>query len=52
MKYLIQPLGENPFLTNWFSVENNYEKDMIVYDLEYFQYYNGHIWQSIEEDLL
>lgn len=52
MRYLIQPLNEEPFFTNWFDIENNYEQGMIVYDLQGFLYYNGECWKTLEFDTL
>jgi len=52
-KYLITSDYE-PFLTNWFDVENNYNEDinMIVYDILNNLYFQGKEWISLNEDNL
>lgn len=56
MKYLVTTEEvKSPFLTDWFDVENNFNKDigMIVYDLETNHYTtNGKNWHEIEIDHL
>lgn len=56
-QYLIVSVKNNfqPFSTNWFSVENNFNDDMIVFDCYYGRYLsadtNGE-WWIVEEDHL
>ena len=59
MRYLIVTnilmSGTPPFLTNYFSSENNFnsEIEMIVYDLEQLKYTeDGKNWYNIEIDHL
>ena len=59
MRYLIVTnilmSGTPPFLTNYFSSENNFnsEIEMIVYDLEKLKYTeDGENWYNIEIDHL
>lgn len=57
MRYLVTGTGIAPFLTDWFDIENNYNKeyDMVVYDLKYMEYYDGNVerkWVPITEDHL
>lgn len=41
---------EEPFLTEWFDIENNYVEGMVVYDLKNCMYYKGEKWIDIEHD--
>jgi len=52
-KYLITSDHE-PFLTNWFDIENNYNEDinMIVYDILNNLYFDGKTWNPLMEDNL
>lgn len=55
MRYLVKIKDEEPFLTEWFDMENNFNKEveMIVYDLHYFKYTSdGITWQDIDIDNL
>ncbi len=38
MRYLITIPNEAPFLTNWYSFENNYIQGMVIYDLNKLTY--------------
>jgi hypothetical protein len=51
MRYIVKPLNHAPFFSERFSIENNYEAGMIVYDL-YFNYYldDGLKWKKIKSD--
>ena len=55
MRYLVmndKPPFE-PFLTNWFDTENNFNPGMIVYDLMRYVYtLDGKTWIEIPEDHL
>jgi len=53
MQYLITTPNDPPFLTNWYSFENNYIKGMVVYDLINYTYStDGKIFNPITEDNL
>lgn len=53
MRYLIQPLNQEPFLTNWFDWENNYNEGMTVYDTINWTYTkDGNNWLELEIDHL
>ena len=55
MNYLITMDNQEPFLTNWFEYENNFQEGagMIVYNLLDITYTtDGVNWQDIEEDSL
>lgn len=52
MQYLITQPNEVPFLSKWFSIENNYVAGMIVYDLLNFTYYDGTDLKEINYDHL
>ena len=55
MKYLITSFDGNikPFLTNYYSYENNYVENMIVFDLLNSEYtIDGINWLEITEDHL
>lgn len=53
MRYLITQPNQHPFLTDWYSFENNYVPGMIVYDLARFMYTpDGFNWISIKQDHL
>lgn len=53
-RYLITTDVCDPFLTDWFDIENNFnlEINMVVYDLHLNKYYNGDYWLAIAEDHL
>jgi hypothetical protein len=54
-KYLITSVDGNtkPFFTNYYSYENNYVDNMIVYDLFNSEYtIDGINWLEIDEDHL
>lgn len=53
-KYLVTADFYEPFLTNWFDIENNYNSamNMVVYDLLNNLYYNGSEWMPLQEDHL
>lgn len=47
MRYLITEAHKEPFITQWFDIDNHYTPGMIVYDLEYFTYFCGlYSWVS------
>ncbi len=50
MRYLITGYFE-PLPTDHFSVENNYIKGMVIYDLHKREYYDGS-WKELKEDNL
>lgn len=53
MRYLVTSPGNEPFFTNWFDAENNFNEGMTVYDLAKFVYTTDGInWTEIEEDHL
>lgn len=57
MRYLVVATGLEPFLTEWFDIDNNYnpEYKMVVFDLVNRIYYDGNIdkvWLTITEDHL
>ena len=55
MRYLITTKDNEPFLTEWFIPENNFnaELGMEVYDLAENKYtIDGYNWQDIEIDHL
>lgn len=55
MRYLVTSTSYEPFLTDYFMPENNFNKDadMVVYDLENETYMtDGVSWQIIKEDHL
>lgn len=50
MRYLITGLDE-PFFTERFDPENDWEKGVVVFDLKYSQYMDdGNYWKDIMED--
>lgn len=52
-RYLITGNNFEPFLTEWYDYENNYDNGMTVYDLVNLKYStNGKDWCDIEEDHL
>ena len=53
-RYLISTDAGDPFLTDWFNIENDFnsEINMIVYDLYLQKYYNGDYWMDIIENHL
>lgn len=52
MRYLITGNGE-PYLTDWFTIENNYIECMTVYDLRNEVYTTDRInWKEIIIDTL
>lgn len=53
-RYLVTADFTEPFLTNYFDIENNYnsEINMVVFDLLYNLFYNGTQWFTIQEDHL
>lgn len=53
VRYLITSEKFEPFFTNWWDYENNYDKGMTVYDLHECKYSkNGKDWYDIEDDHL
>ena len=53
MRFLITMPGiQEPFYSEWFTIENHYTKGMIVYNLQKHEYYSGEEWKPIEEDHL
>ena len=55
MNYLIVSKSYEPFYTNWFVAENNFNKDdeMVVFNLVTHQYTtNGKDWYDIPQDHL
>lgn len=55
MRYLITTKNENPFLTDYFDSENNFNRtyEMVVYDLSKNIYTkDGVNWEEIEIDHL
>ena len=55
MRYLITTNNNTPFFTEWFDVENHFNKDvdMAVYDLSENRYTtDGVNWNRIMEDHL
>ena len=55
MQYLITSTFLEPFITNWFDCENNFNENlqMIVYDLFNLKYTtDGKIWHYIKTDHL
>ena len=55
MRYLITTDYNNPFLTDWFVAENNFDYDvgMNVFDLLLLKYtYDGITWLDIDRDSL
>ena len=55
MRYLIATKSGDPFFTQWFTAENNFnvELEMIVYDLYTCQFTtDGKNWNPIEDDHL
>lgn len=64
MRYLVTQPHQEPFITQWFDPENNFNPGMIIYDLEYFTYFTGEytwsnelqinkaVWIDIEHDHL
>lgn len=53
-RYLVTSDFCEPFLTDWFDIENNYNEqfNMIVYDLAKQTYYDGTQWHEIQQDHL
>ena len=53
MKYLITSPEQEPFITNWYSFENNFIEGMIIYDLQNWTYStNGKQFIDILQDHL
>ena len=53
MRYIIIAEGEAPFMTEWYTKENNYIKGMIVIDTLNGTYTkNGRAWYDMEQDHL
>lgn len=53
MNYLIPQEGHEPFLTNWYDYENNYNEGMVIYNLLSGTYStDGITFKEIQEDYL
>jgi len=53
MRYLITIPDLEPFLTNWYSFENNYVSGMVIYDLYNSTYStDGETFTPLKEDSL
>jgi hypothetical protein len=55
MRYLVITSTNEPFRTDWFDLENNYNEDvdMIVFDLHKNEYTSdGKVWHKIAWDNL
>lgn len=53
MRYLITHPENEPFITEWYDYENNYEKGMVIYDLVKFYFTtDGKTWKEINQDHL
>lgn len=55
MRYLVTADSYEPFMTNWFEAENNFnaELNMVVYDLNTYTYTtDGKTWHKLNFDHL